>query len=334
MFLQAKKPCIELVFQKFKVMRLFMKKVYKKDSYPVIMLKKENVMKTNITIFCLLVFLMAPLLAEAQEEKEFPRSDLWISSGAMLGSFINSESSYNRNWSSGLLKSVQETGLLTHQVNLPMFISAAYSYYFLGDFGLQYKIDYPFQQLVKEGSESSYDLSWTWNDDSGNGLNVLWPLNGELNVVPMHLNLVFKLRDFFITPYFSAGVTYFLGKFKLNSVQGYAITINQENVQKIDFLGLVMGIEKNIGMFGYNISGGIDFKIGQSVALTAGVSYIKGNDIKINWTVESGEYYGQILTEQSYNLGEELADYLSTTLAPVTVNMTFLQIKAGIKVLF
>ncbi|MCJ7682318.1 MAG: hypothetical protein MUP70_16445 [Candidatus Aminicenantes bacterium] len=291
-------------------------------------------MKTNITIFCILMLLLAPLLAGEEEEKEFPRSDLWISSGVVLGSFMSAESPYNRNWSSGLLASVQETGLLKHQVNLPMFISAAYSYYFLGDFGLQFKMDYPFQQSMKEGSESSYDLSWTWNDNSGDGLNVLWPINGEINVIPMHLNLVFKLRNFFITPYLSAGVTYFLGKFKLNSALGYAITLTEDNVQKIDFLDLLMGIEKNIGTLGYNIGAGIDFKIGQSVALTAGVSYMKANDLEVNWKIESGTYTGQILTEQTYSLSEELADYLSTTLSPVTVKMTFFQITAGLKILF
>ena len=311
-----------------------MKNVYKNRSLPVIMFGKENAMKTNITIFCILIFLLAPLLSGAEEEKEFPRSNLWISSGVILGSYMSGESTYTENWASGLLTSVQESGLLTHQVKPPMFLSAAYSYYFLGDIGFQFKIDYPFQQSMKEGSESSYDLSWTWNDGSGDGLNVLWPVNGELSVIPMHLNLVFKLRNFFITPYISAGVTYFLGKFKLDSARGYAITINQDNVQKLDFLDLLMGIEKNISSLGFNVGGGIDFKIGQGVALTAGVSYIKAKDIELNWKVESGSYTGQLLTDQSYNLSVELADYLSTALHPVTVKMTFFQITAGIKVLF
>lgn len=291
-------------------------------------------MKTNITIICILILLLAPLSAGAEEEKEFPRSNFWISTGVLLGSFVSEETIFTENWSSGLLNSVQESGTITHKFNVPMMLSAAYSYYFLGDFGLQLKVDYPFNQNPAEGSESSYDLAWAWNNGSGDGINVLWPVNGEFNVIPIHLNLVFKLRNFFITPYVSAGVTYFLGKFELNSARGYAITVTQDNVQKIDFLDLLMGMEKNIGSLGYNISGGFDFKIGPSVALTAGVSYLKAKDIELNWKVESGAYSGQLLAGQNYNLSEELADFLSASLSPFVIKMTFFQITAGLKIHF
>ena len=108
--------------------------------------------------------------------------------------------------------------------------------------------------------------AWTWSDGKGPySMAEEWDVTGEYAVSPLSLNAVYRIpAKGMLSPYITAGLTYFLGTVKLETTRGYGFTWKTEDSQSLDYLDIPLRIGKSIGAFGGNAGAGVDIRLGVS----------------------------------------------------------------------
>jgi len=295
-------------------------------------MKKAKVAVLVSLLLCFTV-LAQPVRGEEDERESFG-SEIWIGLTYPSGTFMNDSTQYLESWSSGILEAVTESGRMTHSLKKSIGISASYSYFFLGNFGFQLRADYIFRRDIHEDSNSEYTIDWRWNDATTGQASFDYPLQGSLYMTPLSFNLVFKLRDFMVTPTLSAGVTYMLGKLDILAPRGFGLTFTQGGTQKIEYLELLIDINDGFGSFGWNAAAGLDIKVGRQTVVSLGATYFKTKSVDIPWKVSPGLYSGILDSNISLEINEETAASITETMDPIHLKFSIIQFLAGIKVLF
>ena len=264
------------------------------------------------------------------------RSELALRFGMSSGSFLNERSMYSETWSLGILDRVNETGSISHKISNPLGIGLGFAYKISGGFGVQLKLDYNFTAKVKDESTSTFNMDWTWaNGDGPYNASSEWPVSGEVSVMPVSLNVIYKFQEGgFIVPYVSGGASYIIGNVKLNSMRGTGISWEEGDLQYIDYIDIPIQIDESISHLGFNVGGGLDLMFSSNVGLNLDACYYIGKKTELNWMHRSGTYSGNLFPGSSWSISQENIDALNQQVSPVEVNTSFFKLQAGIKLLF
>ena len=266
------------------------------------------------------------------------KGDIAVAVGYVSASFMNEKSTYTESWSDGLLVGVSERGEIAHKLEKkPYGLGFSFSYLIAGGLGIQLRLDYNFTAKLEavEGG-STYKMTWSWEDGRGPfDLTDAWNVSGELSVYPISANLIYKLQSGgSLVPYFSGGVSYFLGSVKASSTRGVGITWEAEGSQFLDYLDVPVKIDESIGHIGFNLGAGLDFLFSPGFGVNLDAAYFVGKSIEQAWQHSAGTYYGNNFTDKSWTLDQENIELLNGQISPLDVNTSFFKIQAGIKVLF
>ena len=266
------------------------------------------------------------------------KGEISVAAGYVSASFMNEKSTYTDNWSDGLLVGVSERGEIAHKLEKkPYGLGFSFSYLIAGGLGIQLRLDYNFTANLEamEGG-STYTMTWSWEDGRGPfDLTDAWNVSGELSVYPISANLIYKLQSGgSLVPYFSGGVSYFLGSVKAGSTRGVGITWEAEGSQFLDYLDVPLSIDESIGHIGFNLGAGLDFLFSPGFGVNLDAAYFVGKSIEQTWQHSAGTYYGNNFTDVSWTLDQENIELLNGQVSPLDVNTSFFKIQAGIKVLF
>jgi|GEM_PF-2735705 len=275
----------------------------------------------------------------APPRDDIPKGAFGIYGAYGLGPTLLASSSYNFTWGPWIwLQYADDTGTLYHKVKNPMGFGASFSYLFFEGFGIQIKFDMFFKQsLIAADSGSDYTIDWRWStppfgpyDESES-----WDATGELSVMPISFNLIYKFQAGSIAPYITAGGTYFLGKVMFDMFAGKSFSWTSGWSQYIDYFDVPIYVDDSIAQFGFNAGAGVDIMITPSVAVNLAGTYFIGSKVNYNWMADAGTYLGNFF-DLDWDLNQDFVDSIMENLniPPLEVNLTFFQILFGIKILF
>lgn len=277
-----------------------------------------------------------PTLPVEPLRKEQPKGDFAIMGGLAMGSFIPDTSSYSDSWNESILKSVTESGTIVHKIDKPLGIGISFSYLFLGGLGIQARVDYNLsKRFIPEESSSDYTITWSWTNTGPYSKEKNWAATGEISVIPLSLNLIYKVRSGgFIVPYISGGVSYFTGKVNADTYRGYGFTWTDETNRYIDYLDIPLVIDTSLSGIGFNAGGGLDLVFTPNIALSVEAVYFIGKTIEEFWNPVPGIYSGNNFPDVTWTVEQEFMESIIEEVPPLEIKTSFLKLQAGIKFLF
>lgn len=269
-------------------------------------------------------------------ERKQPKGEFSIMGGLTMGSFLPDSTSYSSNWSEGVLKSVAESWTITHKINSPLGVGITFSYFLFGGIGIQARIDYNLtKEFITEESFSNYSITWSWTNSGPYSREESWSTTGNISLIPFSLNLIYKTPGSgLIRPFFSGGVSYFIGKVTLDSRIGYGDSWVSGNSRYIDYAAIPVSIDSSLNSLGFNLGGGLDYMFSSNIILTAEGRYFIGKSINADLEPVPGTYHGNNFPNMSWTLDQALADSLIGQAPPLEISTSFLKIQGGIKFLF
>jgi len=264
-----------------------------------------------------------------------PKLEVGLAYGLGLGSPASETSTYSRSVPPAyVLRRETGNGTMTHKLKGFQSVGFSLSYYFSGGFGIQLRVDFNFKQDISEGS-SDFASNWTWTDDTTGSRNATYALSGEMSLMPISLNLIYKIpASAMFQPYLSAGLSYLTGSFKADSTAGYPFWYLTPGFQNIDYLAVPIAIDESLSGLGGNIGGGVDVYFSPTVAFNIGAIYFLGKEFSFNWSPAPGTYRGELHTGNSWLFPQALATDFQAVFTPVTIKTSFFKLLAGFKIGF
>jgi opacity protein-like surface antigen len=258
--------------------------------------------------------------------------------GMSAGAFLPASSSYSDNWSWEELQSVTETGTITHKLNnSPAMAGGFFTYYFQGGFGLRLSFDYNFKQTLS-AAESAFHMSWTWTQGRGTyTLDQTWPVQGDYSLSPISFNLIYKLQSGgALIPYFTAGITYFIGKANLNTSVGYGQSWFSEDLttQYIDYFIIPVKLEKKLDTVGGNIGAGLDILFSPNIGMNIDAVYYLGPSSEESWPFVAGSYPAANYSGFTWELQAQEVNTLQRKYTKLNFKLSYFRIAGGFKILF
>jgi hypothetical protein len=272
-----------------------------------------------------------PLLPAAYGPKKM---EIFFGGGLGFGSFLNASTAYSYHFgadSTGTLLYADEAGQVSHKAGSPMGLGFSLTNFFSGGFGLRLRIDFNFSQNLT--GDSSYSVTWAWWDRGPYTEPNTWDMTGNLSVIPISLNAVYKFDLGMISPYISAGPSFFLAKLKADSTLGCANTWPYGGYLYIDYFAIPMFVDESLNGIGFNFGAGLDVLLSPSLGLTLDVAYFLKGEAKVKWKFTPGEYDSHINSGWTWTLDStDLTDILDY-IPDLSVNLSFFKIQVGLKIL-
>lgn len=258
--------------------------------------------------------------------------------GLSSGAFLPASSSYSDSWSYQELETVTETDTIGHKLNNSPAMGGGYlTYYFLGGFGLRLSFDYNFKQTLS-ASQSAFDMTWTWTLGRGTySLDDKWPVQGDYSLLPISFNFIYKLQTGgALIPYFTAGLTYFMGKANLSTSVGYGESWLSSDLatQYVDYFIIPVKLEKTLDTLGGNVGGGLDFLFSPNVGLTVDAIYYIGPSSEELWPILAGSYPAANFSGVTLQLQANGATALQNKYTKLNFKLSYFRIAGGLKILF
>jgi hypothetical protein len=259
------------------------------------------------------------------------KMEIFFGGGLGFGSFLNDSTVYDYHFGASFpLDYADEAGQVSHKAGGPMGLGFSLAHFFSGGLGLRLRIDFNFSQNLTGGS--SYSLTWKWWDRGPYDEPNSWDLTGNLSVIPISLNVVYKFDLGMISPYISAGPSFFLAKLKADSTLGCAMTWLSGGYMYIDYFAIPMFVDESLNGIGFNFGAGLDVLLSPSFGLTVDIAYFLKGEAKVKWDFTPGEYDSHINSGWTWTLDKaDLADILDY-IPDLSVNLSFFKIQVGLKI--
>jgi hypothetical protein len=262
------------------------------------------------------------------------KMEIFLGGGAGFGSFLNASTVYSYHFGTdytGTLLYADEAGQVSHKAGGPMGLGFSLANFFVGGFGLRLRVDFNFSQSLT--GDSGYSVTWEWwnrgpyTDENG------WDMTGSLSVIPISLNAVYKFDLGMISPYISAGPSFFLAKLNADSTLGCATTWLYGGYVYLDYFAIPMFVDESLNGIGFNIGAGLDVALSPSFALTIDAAYFIKGETKVKWDFRPGEFDSHINDGWTWTLSKsDLTDILDY-IPDLSVNLSFFKIQVGLKIL-
>ena len=267
----------------------------------------------------------------------YKRAELSISiGGGFFG--LDSSSIYSDSGSMYLVTSFDEESVLNMTSENGIFFGGSMSYFINKNLGIQASIG---SIQSKVPSKTTFDFRYTWNDGRSYSHVEHWDGNGDLSSVPLSFNLIGRFGEKPATFYLSGGYTLFSNKLRADSYMGMVLSDVETDyiygvpyyTQYIDGLKVPVTIDESWTSSGFNIGGGLDFKLSANVAFNIDGRYYACPSKELGWTYVTGDYDG-LYGEYTWTVGSDEAEVYGDATSPLDVGLSFFKISAGIKFFF
>jgi len=271
-------------------------------------------------------------------EKGMKNFEFGLIFGMSSGAFLPASSSYSDDWSFQELESVTETDTISHKLNnSPAMAGGFFTFYFQGGFGLRLSFDYNFKQTLS-AAKSAFNMSWTWTQGRGTySLDKTWPVQGDYSLSPVSFNLIYKLQlGGALVPYFTAGLTYFMGKASLSTSVGYGESwlSADQTTQYIDYFIIPVKLEKKLDTVGGNVGAGLDVLLSPNIGLNIDAVYYIGPSSEALWPILAGSYPAAAFLGVVLELPAQAATILQNKYTKLNFKLSYFRIAGGFKILF
>jgi hypothetical protein len=276
--------------------------------------------------------------ARIQAMKTF---EIGLTFGLSPGSFFDGFSGYEYSWKYFDLTSISETGTITPKLGNPSAFGFSFTYYFRERLGIRLSVDYIFKQSLSD-AKSAYKMSWSWTPESGSLPGTIennWNVNGSYSLLPISADLIYKLPiSGTFAPYCAAGFTCFAGKANLDTIVGYGdswlIDDGKSITQYIDYFNIPSKLETNLISMGANVGAGIDVFLSPYIVLTIDAVCYFGSPSYAAWSVEPGDYQGNLHPEYTVTYDQSTASNIQKEISDLNLKLSFFRIAGGLKILF
>jgi opacity protein-like surface antigen len=272
----------------------------------------------------------------AFEEYGQKKTAIFFGGGLGFGSSLNSSTDYSYNWGmTGPLDYMDEVGQVSHSAAGPKGLGFSLAYFFSGGLGLSLRVDLNFSQKLT--GDSAYELTWEWWDRGPYTDQASWDFTGNLSVVPISLNAVYKFGTGIFSPYISAGPTFFLGKLKIDTTLGLGDTWTYLEGgilwRYIDYFAIPAYVDQSLNGIGFNVGAGVDIALSPNFVLTLDTAYFFKGKTEVAWSYTPGSYDANINPEWYWDLSQDDLNSLLDNIPLITVNLSHFKILAGLKIL-
>jgi opacity protein-like surface antigen len=273
--------------------------------------------------------------ARIREMKTF---EIGLTFGLSAGSFLSPSSTFSDNWSWNELESVSEAGTISHKLGNPLALGFSFTYYFRENVGFRLSVDYNLKQNFPADAQSVYTMDWTWTlgrgtyHDEGD-----WPVKGNFWLVPISANLIYKIPTGGIfAPYFTAGMTAYLGKANIETSLGYSNSwISSDGKQQlIDYFIIPVKMEKDLTTAGVNVGAGLDVLLSPNIALNVDGVYYWGSSYNDDWPVKEGTYPASYYTGTTLTIDWMQTSDIKAKISKIGIKLSAFRIAGGLKILF
>jgi opacity protein-like surface antigen len=265
------------------------------------------------------------------------KMEIFFGGGLGFGSFLNSSTDYEYHFGTiDVLSYMDEAGQVSHKAGGPMGLGFSLANFFMGGFGLRLRIDMNISPGLT--GRSSYSVTWKWWDRGPYDEPNTWDMTGNLSVIPISLNAVYKFDLGMISPYISAGPTFFLAKLKMDTTIGLGNTwLWQDEVGDLwrifDYFPIPMFVDESLNGIGFNFGAGLDVALSPSFGLTLDLSYFLKGGSKVAWSFRPGTYDSQIdPAAWEWTLSKLDLDNMLDYIPEISVNLSFFKILVGLKI--
>jgi len=273
--------------------------------------------------------------ARVQKVKPF---EIGLIFGWSAGSFMSPSSTYGDSWAWNELESVSEAGTIPHKLGNQFALGFSFTYYFRENVGFRLSVDYNLKQNLPADGRSPYTMDWTWTLGRGSFHDEAdWPVKGNFWLVPVSANLIIKVpTGGILAPYFTAGMTAYLGKANIETSLGYGDSWYSDDgkTQFIDFFIIPVKMEKDLMTAGVNVGAGLDVLLSPNIALNIDGVYYWGSAYDDDWPVKEGTYPASYYTGRTLTIDWMQASDFKATITKLSIKLASFRIAAGLKILF
>jgi len=263
-----------------------------------------------------------------------PRAELAIRGAYTTGYSVNSQS-YSDSFSAGLLKSATTAGDVTQELEKPLGFSGSFNYFLAGGLGIQLRLDYNLKSNFTDASKSTFKMNWSWTTGGSSSEEAEWPVVGDVTLMIISGNLIYKLRGAgMIAPFFSGGASYYSGKLKANTTGGYGTTWFSSPYRYIDYFKIPADLDTSFSGIGFNVGGGLDILFSRNIGLTIDARYFLLKKVEDNWEIQGGEYSSNLNEGWTLTLSEDSTKLLQEEIGLFELDTSFFKASAGIKLMF
>lgn len=262
------------------------------------------------------------------------RIELGLVYGLGLGTQSSETSTYDRNVPVDYVLSHEEgQGTLSYTLKSLQGLGLSFGYYFPAGFGFQLRADVNFKQDIS--GNGVFDMNWTWTDNTSGNLHDAFPLTGEASLIPLSFDLVYRIPTGPVfRPYLGAGLTYFIGNFKVESQAGFPFWFIYSGWQYVDYVAVPIKIDESLNSIGGNVAAGFDINVSSHLALTLGTIYFIGKEFSFDWTPATGSYRLEKHPSFTLNFLQPLANDFAKNFTSLKVKTSLFKLVAGFKIGF
>jgi opacity protein-like surface antigen len=238
---------------------------------------------------------------------------------------------YNNSFSSGVLQSATEAGMLSLSAKSPIAVGLSAAYFFGPKVGVKIRLDYLSKQGFQNG-DSTYSLTWRWGGSPEYNRSKDWSLGGDLTAMPVSLNGVFRFMDGpKLSVWGEAGLSVVMAKLKETSTAGYGSTWGS-GTQYIDYFDIPIKADASKTAFGFNAGLGAEYKMGPKLGAFLEAGLIMAGSIAADWKSQPGKYAsnlnaGWTLTYEGASTGN-----FDSILPTLDAKLTFFRLAAGVHI--
>ena len=282
----------------------------------------------------------------AQDGPE-PKFELSVSGGWGVLTSFRGGTTHSDVWSYQYLQSVRENTAITAKVKSSAFVTAAFSYFFGPNLGLQLGAGYIMPKVTTDGT-FNFSYQWTtrstiYNESAANS-KIPWGGGGKSRTVPLFVNVVGKCRLGMIDLFATAGPSLYFNSYEANSFMGFGDTSSFTllippylfEFQDVDAFKIPARIPRTSWTaFGASFGARLDCRISPIVAVTVEGRYFLVPKKSLAWQWEPGTYdsiFYNNFAGWTYT-ADDLASAQAKTAAS-KVNLSFFSVSLGFKIGF
>ncbi len=276
-----------------------------------------------------------PPLSKTSPKTSGKRADIALRAGYMTGYDLTETASYTDSFSSGVLQSATANGQIIMGLKNPISLVGELNFFFIKGLGVQLRVDLNSPSNLTDDSLSNLDMNWSWTSGRTGSETVDWDANGEVTLFVFSGNLVYKIElGGFFTPVLSGGISLFSGNASVNTTTVYTRTWLSGGIRYIDYFKIPTEVDASLNGIGFNFGGGFDLNFTSNIALSIDIRYLLKSEVSIPWTLKAGQYGSNINSAWTITLDQEDVDALEAGITPFSLNPSFLNIAAGIRIRF
>ena len=297
-------------------------------------------MRRRVLILALAAVMAIASWADAELVKKFEFS----LTGGLALIRIKDPSVYHDQWQQELLANVLEETVITPMSRNAFITEAFLSFFLRPNVGLQIGLGCLSADVP---NTAVFRFEYTWTSGLTAKKSQEWTGTGRLRMFPISLNAAGKIRKEKIEGFLSGGLTLFLNSLQSASAAGYGVSDIKSIwtyippvwsvtiIQTIDAIRPELTIEEySWTALGFNIGGGLDYKLSEKIALTAEGRYFFCPAKEIPWSWKDGFYPGIYNVIPEWEFRYDKAEEAEEKTTPLSVRPAFFRLAAGLKIFF